>query len=92
MARRHAPSEGGVFRLRASGAARLRPRQLVPAAARWDETLGEYILDWDDVRAAADPHVAALEFAGSAFRHACLVCGWDADLAASAEGRPPPIR
>ena len=43
-------------------------------------------------RADADPHAAALEFAGSAFRHACLVCGWDADLAASAEGRPPPIR
>ena len=43
-------------------------------------------------RADADPHAAALEFAGSAFRHACLVCEWDADLAASAEGRPPPIR
>jgi hypothetical protein len=65
---------------------------LAPAAARWDQTLGEYILDWDDVRAAADPHAAALEFARSAFRHACLVCGWDAGLAASAEGRPPPIR
>ncbi len=65
---------------------------LSPAAARWDETLGEYILDWDDVRAAADPHAAALEFGRSAFRHACLVCGWDAGLAASAEGRPPPIR
>jgi hypothetical protein len=43
-------------------------------------------------RAAADPHAAALEFGRSAFRHACLVCGWDAGLAASAEGRPPPIR
>ena len=65
---------------------------LSPAGARWDETLGEYILDWDDVRAAADPHAAALEFGRSAFRHACLVCGWDVGLAASAEGRPPPIR
>ena len=35
---------------------------LSPAAARWDETLGEYILDWDDVRTAADPHGAALEW------------------------------
>ena len=25
---------------------------LSPAAARWDAALGEYILDWDDVRAA----------------------------------------
>jgi Family of unknown function (DUF5996) len=66
--------------------------RLSPDAARWDETLGEYVLDWDDVRAAADPHATALEFARSAFRHACLVCGWDAGLAASAEGQPPPLR
>jgi hypothetical protein len=65
---------------------------LSPPAARWDKALGEYILDWDEVRAAADPPTAALEFARSAFRHACQVCGWDADLAASAEGRPPPVR
>ena len=63
-----------------------------PPAARWDKALGEYILDWDEVRAAADPPAAALEFARSAFRHACQVCGWDAGLAASAEGRPPPVR
>jgi hypothetical protein len=66
--------------------------RLSPAGARWDETLGEYILDWDDVRAADDPRGAALQFARSAFRHACLVCGWDPELAASAEGRPPPVR
>ena len=65
---------------------------LSPASARWDETLGEYILDWDEVRTAADPRAQALEFARSAFRHACQVCGWDAELAATAEGRPPPIR
>jgi hypothetical protein len=64
---------------------------LSPAGARWDEALGEYILDWDEVRAAADPRAVALEFARSAFRHACLVCGWDAELAATAEGRPPPV-
>ena len=38
-----------------------------------------------------DPHGAALEFARSAFRHACVVCDWDPALAASAEGTPPPI-
>jgi hypothetical protein len=64
---------------------------LSPASARWDEALGEYILDWDEVRAAPDPRAAALEFARSAFRHACQVCGWDAELADTAEGRPPPI-
>ena len=59
---------------------------LSPPAARWDAALGEYILDWDDVRASPDPHAFALEFARSAFRHACLVCEWDPALAASAEG------
>ncbi|HEY6297906.1 MAG TPA: DUF5996 family protein [Streptosporangiaceae bacterium] len=63
-----------------------------PAPARWDPALGEYILDWDDVRSAADPHAAALEFARSAFRHACIACGWDMTLAATAESTPPPVR
>jgi Family of unknown function (DUF5996) len=64
---------------------------LDPDAARWDAALGEYVLDWDDVCAAPDPHAYALEFARSAFRHACMVCGWDQTLAASAEGTPPPL-
>src|ERR671930_534026 len=50
---------------------------LEPPAARWDGALGEYVLDWDDVVATADPHATALRFARSAFRHACAVCEWD---------------
>ncbi len=65
---------------------------LAPDSARWDDALGEYILDWDDIRAAPDPRAVALEFARSAFSHACRTCGWDAELAASAEGKPPPVR
>jgi len=65
---------------------------LSPAAARWDENLGEFILDWDDVRTAQDPRAAAVEFAHSAFRQGCLTCGWDADLLGSTEGNPPPVR
>jgi hypothetical protein len=64
---------------------------LEPDAARWDSDLGLFVLDWDDVRAAADPHAEALAFLRSAFRHACSVCGWDEELAASAEGAPPPV-
>jgi hypothetical protein len=64
---------------------------LAPPAARWDPSLGEYVLDWDDIRSAPDPHALALEFARSALRHACVVCGWDLALAASAEGKPPPV-
>ncbi|MGH2902090.1 MAG: DUF5996 family protein [Solirubrobacteraceae bacterium] len=64
---------------------------LSPAAARWDGELGEYLLDWDDVRAGPDPHATALRFARSAFHHACTVCNWDPALLASTEGTPPPV-
>jgi hypothetical protein len=63
-----------------------------PAAARFDPGLGEFILDWDDVRAAADPHAEALQFARSVFRHASALGGWDETLAGSIEGEPPPLR
>jgi hypothetical protein len=59
---------------------------------RWDDELGEYLLDWDDVRSAPDPRAVAVDFARAAFRHACAVCEWDDALAGSAEGRPPPVR
>jgi hypothetical protein len=62
-----------------------------PAAARWEAELGQYILDWDDLRASDDPAAAALEFARSVFAHACAVCDWDPALAASAAGSPPPV-
>jgi len=65
--------------------------RLEPPAAHWDGELGEYVLEWDDVRGAADPHADALSFARSAFRHACVVCEWDPGLPASAEGTPPPL-
>jgi Family of unknown function (DUF5996) len=64
---------------------------LSPAAARWDAALGEYLLEWDDVRAQPDPRAAALEFTRSAFRHACTVCDWDPGLAATLDGTPPPV-
>ena len=64
---------------------------LTPAEAHWAKELGEYVLDWEDVRASEDPHGDALAFARSVFAHACSVCGWDRKLAASAEGDPPPV-
>jgi hypothetical protein len=65
--------------------------QLSPATARWDDALGEYLLDWDDVVREERPHEAALEFGRSAVRHGCTVCEWDPALAASVEGVPPPV-
>jgi hypothetical protein len=64
---------------------------LSPAAARWEAKLGEYVLDWDDARTSPNPHAAGLEFARSAFQHACIACDWDPALSASAEGTPPPV-
>jgi hypothetical protein len=64
---------------------------LTPPAAHWDTALGEYVLDWDAVRTAPDPHRAALDFGRSAIRHACAVCDWDPALSASAEGDLPPL-
>jgi len=64
---------------------------LEPPAARWETALGEYVLDWDDVRSASDPHGDAVAFGRSSIRHACTVCGWDPALAASAQGVPPPV-
>jgi hypothetical protein len=63
-----------------------------PDAANWDGQLGEYVLECEDIRENPDRHALAVEFARSAFRHACAVCGWDPALAATAEGVPPPIR
>jgi uncharacterized protein DUF5996 len=62
-----------------------------PDAARWDPDMGEFLLDWDDVRESSDPHGTALEFALSAFERGCAVCEWDPALPASAAGTPPPV-
>jgi hypothetical protein len=59
--------------------------------ARWAADLGEYVLEWEDVIAAADPHRLAVDFARAVFRHACATCSWDPALAATAEGTPPPV-
>jgi hypothetical protein len=65
--------------------------RLEPAEARWEPELGEFVLDWDDVRGAQDPHRAAATFARSVVRHSCTVCGWDPALAATVDGVPPPL-
>jgi hypothetical protein len=64
---------------------------LAPVVARWDGGMGLYVLDHNDVRASPDPHATALEFARSAFDHACRACDWDPGLAGSAQGTPPPV-
>ena len=65
--------------------------ELSPPAARWDATLGEFILDWDDAIAAPDPFQTALDFGRSLVHRACVACEWDPELAASFDSSPPPV-
>lgn len=64
---------------------------LTPPASYWDASLGEYLLDWDDVISSSDPGAAALQFGRAAVGHACSVCDWDPALAASARGDLSPL-
>ncbi len=64
---------------------------LEPSSAQWNASLGEYVLDWDTVRASPQPAATALEFARSAFAHACRICDWDPKLLASMQRTPPPV-
>lgn len=66
-------------------------RPLSPKAARWDDNLGEYFLNWEDARIEPDPFRAALDFGLSTIRHLCALSGWDPVLAESAEGLLPPV-
>jgi len=66
--------------------------ELGPDTGRWDPDLGEYVLEWDQIRERPERRELTREFMRSAFQHACAVCEWDPALAATAEGVPPPIR
>ena len=48
-----------------------------PATARFDTTLGEFILPYDDVRLAADPERTLMEFLQSTYRAAADLGDWD---------------
>jgi hypothetical protein len=59
--------------------------------ARWEPTLGLFVSDWDDLRAQPDPFAAALGLLRAVVGHACDVCAWTPDLAASALGATPAV-
>ncbi len=66
-------------------------RDLALPAGGWDAGLGEYVLEWDDVRTSDDPFGVALAFGRAVVAHACTVCDWDPVLAETAQGHPPPV-
>ena len=65
---------------------------LNPRAARWEPALGEYVLDWDDIRASSRPHTRSRSnsLARPSATPAQCANGIPA-LPASAEGTPPPV-
>jgi len=50
-----------------------------PSAARWDTQLGEYILEYDAVRAAASADETILDFCQSAYEAGAKLAQWDHD-------------
>jgi hypothetical protein len=48
-----------------------------PAAAFWSKELSEFILMYDDVRRAASPRAALLDFLESTYAAAAKLAGWD---------------
>ena len=57
-----------------------------PDAAHWNADLGEFLMDYDDVRTAQDPRAAILAFANSTYEAGANLAGWDRELL---ERRPP---
>ncbi len=51
-----------------------------PNAARWDATMGEFLLDYDDLRQCAHPDGALLEFFASTYAAGANAAHWDPSL------------
>lgn len=54
-----------------------RTRPVGPAAARWDDALGEFVLPYTAVRTARDPDAVLLDFLQSTYEAAADTAGWD---------------
>ena len=61
---------------------------IAPAAARWEPSLGEFVLTYADALATGDPAAAIGTFFQSAYEHAARLAGWDR---AALEGAVPRI-
>ena len=81
----------GVLCLRVPGAGRLPDRRHPPGGAFFDDRIGEFLLPYDAVRAAADPDAAVLAFLQSTYEAGADLGGWDRSILEPAElpERPP---
>lgn len=60
--------------------------KVAPSTARWDSGMGEFLLDYDDLRRSGDPDGDLLSFFESTYGAGAGAAGWDAALLGS--GRP----
>ncbi|MBX3532910.1 MAG: hypothetical protein KF826_01000 [Xanthobacteraceae bacterium] len=60
--------------------------KVLPAAARWEARMGEFLLDYDDLRRAENPDRDLLAFLESTYQAGAAAAGWDSALLGS--GRP----
>jgi hypothetical protein len=63
-----------------------------PAAAYFHEQLGEFLLPYDDVRKAADPDAALMDFLVSTYEAAADLGKWDRAALECELGRPGKVR
>jgi hypothetical protein len=64
----------------------------VPAGARFEAALGEFILPYEAVRTARDPDALLLDFLSAAYRAAANAGGWDRAALECAIGVPGKVR
>ena len=64
----------------------------VPAAARFEKALGEFILPYEAVRAAADPDALVLDFLASTYAAAADAGRWDRAALECSPGVPGKVR
>jgi hypothetical protein len=61
---------------------------VLPASAFWHESLGEFVLPYDDLRTSDSPEETLLEFCQSTYEAGAMLAGWD--RAALERPAPPP--
>lgn len=54
--------------------------KIKPSAAHWDQSLGQFILDYDAVRSAKDPEKDLMDFFESSYKIESEKAGWDKKL------------
>src|SRR5579859_8169844 len=70
-------TDAAFYAYMAPAAQGFREKKVRPQAAQWDDTLGEYLLMYDDVRTSASPRRALLDFCQSTYEAAADVGHWD---------------